>query len=185
VLYISKKHPAPPLAKAALAPQSTGLSIEAAPRSRAALPASSENFAYRVEGASGEYQYQLDGREKWRELTDPAGAPIQISEGDRIAFFASDAVCALSAPCTGPEGQGTAAGHSEVDPLDFPAPDAHFQALIARIGQRTLEVGRQKLYIVPPGSGAQSVKLMANIRLPELASTKYGYRVRVRIQRAR
>jgi hypothetical protein len=29
------------------------------------------------------------------------------------------------------------------------------------------------------------VKLMANIRIPELASTKYGYRVRVRIQRTR
>jgi len=185
LLYTSKKHPTAPPAKTALPPKPAGLSIEAAYGSSPALPTGSENFAYRAEGTPGEYRYQLDGREKWRGLTDPGGAPIQVSDGDRIAFFASDVVCALSAPCTGPEGQGTAAGRSEVDPQDFPAPDAHFQALIARIGESTFEVGRQKLYIVPAGSGAQPVRLMANIRLPELASTKYGYRVKIRIQRAR
>jgi len=178
LLYTSKKHSATLPAKTAPVPKSTGLSIGAA------LAAGSENFAYRVEGDPDEYRYQLDGREKWRRLTDPTGVPIQVSDGDRVAFFASDAVCALSAPCTGPEGQGTAAGRSEVDPLDFPAPDAHFQALIARIGDRIFEVGRQSLYLVPPGTGAQSVRVMANIRISELASAKYGYRVRVRIQRA-
>ena len=145
---------------------------------------SGENFRYAAWANAGGYEYQLDSREPWRSLTEPEGKVIEVSEGDEISFQGGDVVCALAAACTGPEGQGTLAQFSSLDPQDFPVPAAHFQALVAKIAARSFEVGRLKTYTVPAGTAKQPVQMMANIRLPELADSKYGYRIKVSIRRS-
>lgn len=133
----------------------------------------------RSDPAADQYDFQLDAREQWRALPG-----ITVSAGDQIEFWASGLVCGgEKVGCAGPNGQNGLARTSLTNPDEFPFGNGYCQALLARVGPHMFQVGDQKTYIVPDGTGNESIELMDNFRLPYVAYATGGFRVKLLIRR--
>jgi hypothetical protein len=143
------------------------------------VPANLEDFHILKEGSTDDvWEFQLDGREAWKTLPD-----ITVNDGDEVELSASGQVCGASVGCVGPNGQQGPAKASTLRPGEFPFGDAWYQALVIRIGPHTFQAGDHKTFVVPDGTGYQSIKVIDNYRLPEITTASGGFRLRVVIRR--
>ncbi len=116
---------------------------------------------------------QLDARQAW------AGTGISLSPGDTVIAVADGLVCSPPDPCSGPSGMYGPARTSRVRPEEFPAQNARFKALIARVGDgQPFQLEREFTAI-----GGGELRLMSNIRLPYLHEASGGYRIALQVIR--
>ena len=151
--------------------------VQAPPPPRQII-ANLEDFQVLKDGSTdNQWEVQLDARQIWKALPN-----IGVANGDRIEFTATGLVCGgVNIGCAPPNGQSGIAQASLTQPTEFAVGQALCQALVARIGTYTFQVGEHKVFVVPVGMGGNQLELMSNYRLPFIHLATGGFRVKVSI----
>ena len=116
---------------------------------------------------------QLDARQAW------AGTGIILQPGDSVVAVADGVVCSPPDPCSGPSGMYGRARTSRVRPEEFPAQNARFKSLIARVGDGPA-FQLERTFTATNGG---ELRLMSNVRLPFLNEASGGFRIALQVIR--
>ena len=136
------------------------------------------DFSMQEDPATGEFKGFVTAHLPWQQIPS-----ITVNDGDTVEFWATGQMCSPAVGYVGPNGKDGPAGSSLTRSDEFPVGDAWAQALVSRIGPHKFQVGGHKTFVVPVGTGQQSIELMDNFRMPELGLATGGFQVTIKITR--